>query len=416
MSIEAKLYKITIDKPEPPFYYVGCTAQVGKGDSYLHSSLNKQLKEDMSRYPYDHDELEVGTKEDMATQEYRILHSVDAINNDDWYNNNNGGGKYVRKHGNLDAMDSFTEKLRNKEFLLGDSILLADVEKMRRFQVRHKVINRKHKLKLQDNINTNKGDMRNWEPIIVLEDFDGEGEHLLFQGNHTTQASIDSGKVHELPHQLVPKEEWSKLTDDELETVCRRLNPQHEKPSLPTDDDEAIAWIVDKHFEKNISPSSDIIYEEMEKWGYQKSYVQRSLVYHAEKKIKSQKGIPSGHIIIDYTQGSDKNRLEKKLRKARTDNSDAYSISSGYFKLDNFLDDFLDNADQKKKDRLELIKIFVYHVDYAKKEEWDNKYYPIVKTWIDGLNKISQEEYRVQVEFEVLPFTRPNPIKQTKES
>ena len=54
MSIEAKLYKITIDKPEPPFYYVGWTAQVGKGDSYLHSSLNKQLKEDMSRYPYDY--------------------------------------------------------------------------------------------------------------------------------------------------------------------------------------------------------------------------------------------------------------------------------------------------------------------------------------------------------------------------
>ena len=47
MSIEAKLYKITIDKPEPPFYYVGWTAQVGKGDSYLHSSLNKQLKEDI---------------------------------------------------------------------------------------------------------------------------------------------------------------------------------------------------------------------------------------------------------------------------------------------------------------------------------------------------------------------------------
>ena len=43
------------------------------------------------------------------------------------------------------------------------------------------------------------------------------------------------------------------LTDDELETVCRRLNPQHEKPSLPTDDDEAIAWIVDKHFEKKKS-------------------------------------------------------------------------------------------------------------------------------------------------------------------
>ena len=48
----AKLYKITIDKPEPPFYYGGWTSQDGKGDIYYHSSESEQLKADMDKYDW----------------------------------------------------------------------------------------------------------------------------------------------------------------------------------------------------------------------------------------------------------------------------------------------------------------------------------------------------------------------------
>jgi len=407
----AKLYKITIDKPEPPFYYGGWTSQDGKGDIYYHSSESEQLKSDMDKYDWNAEDLKNGTNEDMATGEHLWLKSFDAKNHEEWYNESNGGGKYCKVHGDIAKMDDLTDRIKNQEFLQDEHIVMSILIKLRRFQIRSKPIDVSHKKDLQDTIHSLKGDMSTWTPIILLEDMDGEGDHALFQGNHTTLAAKDSGIVFSIPYQLIPKKVWSQLTYEELETVCRRLNPQIKKKSKPMDDKEAITWIVDQHLNKGISTDSDVIYEEMQKWGYERRKITRSLIYQADKDIKDKKGIPSNHIIIDYKEGPDKDWLEKKERRHRTDKSDSWSMSSGYFKLDKFLNNILDNASEKKKDRLESIRIFVYHESQQNKDTWEETYQAEVLRQIKGINKISSDEYKVNVELETLPFTRINPIQ-----
>ena len=413
---EAYLYLITITFLDGLIkYYLGWH-KLDRGlydDGYLHSSKDKELIKDFTNPDNEVTRkiIAEGTEEDMAYMEYSRLQKADAIRNPLWYNKSHGGGVNLKKHGNIKMIDELWEDIKAKKYLQDTQRDMDDILKCRRWQTRLTPLIPSHVQVINDKIVALNYNMSTWEPIIFLKDFDGPGEDLLYQGCHTTAAAEKTKRVGSIPQQLIPKKVWSKLSEMELKTLCKRLNPQIEKPSEPTSPDEAAQWMADNWEKNGVSVEAESNFVELEKWGFERYTIKRSLIPKAEKLIAKLRAIPSDHIQIDYRFGADKKHLDGLVADAKRGKTHSMAFSSSWFKMDEVLAFLLRNKKKKQKDRMNFIKFYIHHTDAINKSKWQKEYGAKIHEELTELNDYAKEEYAVEFDIEELAFTRPNPIK-----
>lgn len=408
---EAYVYQIKIFKGEETFYYVGWHLGL-IADEYFCSSSNPDLKEDYANFDHEFNVIKTGSAYDMAYLEWKMLTKVDAKNNPYYYNKSNGGGKYLKKHGNLIMLNKLYQEILAKKYLSTPTPLQKFIdEEIRAFQVREEDgTDSSHVSDLSDNIDELKGDMSSWEPILILEDMDGKGKHVLGQGNHTKDGGIKSSKkykISDIPTQSIPKSVWSKLTPFELETLLLRLNPKPKKPSKPTSDDRAIQWLI-KNFKDNGVPiKADSNVEELMTWNFSRKKIVQGLMPKAEKELNNKTGLKPGHIIIDYTSGDRKQEVDNLIEEGTNEEDSTLTMvwPSSWVKWDDIMLDYFPKYHDRK-----YWYIYVYHKCYDDKKKWENTEFNKYKTTTDLLDK----KFDIKVEWETLPFSKRNTLLKKK--
>jgi hypothetical protein len=409
MIYEAYVYEIKIFKGEETFYYVGWHMGL-ISDEYLCSSSDPILKEDYANFDHEFNVIETGTAYDMAYLEWKMLTEVDAKNNPFYYNKSNGGGKYLKKHGNIIMIDKLEDEIKAKKYLAEPTPLQKFKDnQIRVFQIRDiDGTKASHVTSLSHKIDELEGDMSTWEPIVIFKDMDGPEEDVLGQGNHTTTAGIKSSKnykISDIPTQMIPKSVWSKLSPFELETLLLRLNPLPEKPSLPTSETSAEQWLI-KNLNKNGVPiKSDSNVEELKKWGFSVQKITKGLMPSAIRSMNNKNGLKPGHIIIDYTTGEAKQMLDDAISANKSDTEFAMAWPSSWLKWDKIMNDYFPLHNNK-----DFWTIYIFHKSADDKKQWEDTEFDKYKTTFD----ILAEKFDIQIDWEVLPFSKKNPLLNNK--
>ena len=411
-NYEAYVYEIKITKIDGIYYYIGWHAGLVNGH-YFNSSENQQLKEDWRNYPdsREYNIIKTGTRYDMAYLEYQMLTKVDARNNPFYYNKSNGGGKYLKKHGDVNMIYQVHDDVVNRKFL-GAPIELDELNKLYFFQIRQKVIYRDHAALLGQKISDKQGDMSDWAPLLIFKDMVGpNGEpHTVGQGNHTTLGANQAAKdysITPIPTQWVDKKVWSKFDEDDLESLLLLLNPLDEKPSLSTDEDRSVAWIVKQYKKKKVPVTAQSNLEYLLKMNWTKKKIEQGLMVKAKEKIDNDELIPDGMIIVDYKSGDDKRYLDELIATWKKKGFGVVACSSGKFKWDTLIEHVM--LSDKKLDKFIII---VYHTSLKTQTQWDEYYGQQIGDSLRLLGEKMGNKNMFRTP-QVLPFLKENPLFAT---
>jgi len=429
----AYLYQITLDKPGKNKYlgWHKCDIE-GEVDltKYMHTSLDKQFKEDIYKYGGVYEVIAVGETYNMAYMEIRDLTKVNAKSNPEWYNMSNGGGFHLHKNSRINLIDLIINDLKAFKYLVEPTDIadfLGDTPKYTRYQVRDKVgVDPAHAIDLYDQILDLNGDVSSWEPIVLLEGIMPDGGTALGDGNHFVHVTGKLSKkqhVSKLPTQMLPKAVWSMLTKSQLRMLLKGLNPRQTKPSLPTSDSEAISEIANRYFADDIPVKSESNIEWLLILGFGMTKItnKRGLLVKAQEQVNLTKTITPDEQQCDYTAGDGKKNLVAKLAKENGIPAKyAHSISSSWMKWDTIMGTDLPFL---LDPLITVWKTYVYHTKLEYKNKWESIDCPantkVVANFVDLINagrinaargtKNTQPDL-LRHEFVHLAFTQKNPL------
>ncbi len=401
-SYEAYVYKITVKNIEKIYigYHVG-----HEQDPYVHSSTDEQMKIDMRKHDFNYEIIERGTKQNMANLEHKLLTEVDAKNNPTYYNKSNGGGIHL-KTGGKSALDSLWNKIENGEFLKTYSY--DYLRKLKKVQVREILEDTSHSRVLGDQILAKKGNMKDWNPLTLLLEYQDNEEDALGNGTHTISGCAIVSKTYSITDitvHAIPKSEWSKLTPNQLKTLLNRMNPRETKPSKSVSDATAIQWLMERKTDEGIEITADVNYEELiEHWKFTRRQSTEAMK-KAKVELETQIQLPVGHIQCswDVENSDDKRKLDKMIADRIKDDQHAASYSSGIFGWANLMERLLPKHKHKK-----WWTIYIYHKNIKNKLQWESEaadgYGKRVNTSLKSLGK----EYGITFDVKVLDFSKIN--------
>ena len=366
---------------------------VGKPDgTYLHSSEDEEFQIDFanSKNDFEMQVLAFGSKIEMATLEYEMLTEVDAKNNPEYYNKSNGGGMYVKRT-KYKKVEELWQNIMNKKFpiIMEDKTKIKDME---RFQVRVANTDPDHLRTLTDIMMDLHGDLKEWEPVHVLEDYNDDNSDLMINGNHTTISANNVDHVLEMPVMYIPKHIWSQFDEIELITLANLLNPQPEKPAKKSDPEDWIQLFIKKFYDKQIPVDSDENKKLLKYNGFTTRKI-TSAIKKAENEIEDKKLIPPGMQLKVYTDKDIKDIVETSSDKDTT----SYVESSALFKMDKLLDKFdaIINSGLTKRH----VIIHLRHPSMKSKKEWDKKWSAKVNTRIERISEsYGNEKFHVNIQ------------------
>ena len=409
MEYEAYLYEIVIGKPDGVYRYVGWNVGLAEGD-YFHSIKNKEmleiLKEDWAKHPDTRERniLAKGDCYEMAYKEWKILSKPDPIsgltakNNPYYYNSNNGGGPYLKKFGNVEKISEILDDIKNKKYL-GEPMTLDQIEKCDIFQVRDIPLNQEHSIHFTDVILDNNGNMTEWDPLLLLENYEGKnGElHTFGGGVHTiksAQRANKKKKVTAIPTQYLPKTVWKDLTTKELIGLLKALNPKVKKSSLPESDEGLEAYIVDNYKNHGVPIKHPCNIEYLKLFNLTKKQI-RYRLKKAENQINEVERMPVNSIRIDWTDTTkvinpktglpEENKRQKELKKKFEQSiKEGYVpmyCSSGQFKYD-VLHQLMHKHPNKNH-----FEIFIHHKGFETEDRWNAKYRQQIWNELNDMSK-----------------------------
>ncbi len=440
---------------EDDSFYIGATSKFDNGE-YKHSKKDESF-----------------LKKHSSVRSCTEIHHFGKSENDVWYwearelyaNRDNplclndkmsGGGPKYKVHGRVHLLEEFYSKIvvdtkfdeenqiwSNPHFLLEKDTINSlyntyrDEDNPYYYQSRFYDIVKNHKLNLIDDIDTAKkefpaGYMLNWRPVVLLEDYYGEGINCLFDKNHTVVAGWESktGKYSPIYVIKIPKKVWSELTKNELDYLSKRLNKPTEHSSLRPDE-ECVKEFLMEQVEKKIQLKSPSVSDELLSWGWSVRE-QNSLIGKVERKLEIEKDIRKNskpgykwkqwgkiemQLDIDtkYKIPDDHNKkgepLFSKDSKWKNENDCAYYSSSGNFDFGKLVNGSIyerwtelqgwHNFSQKKKKELSVVRrhitVKVHHPSPTAKSKW-------VEIWLPHYRKelkdIMREDFPVTVHWE----------------
>lgn len=334
-------------------------------DGYDTSATCEEMNEAFARGELEREILVYGSTQDMIALERKMLLEVDAKNNPEYYNKSNGGGKELKSF-IKPSLDSLQEKIVSREFRI-DHVDKETVAAYDKFQVRFNEIDTKHLKTLKQKIDDLSGDTSNFDPVDVLEDYNGKNQHLMLNGNHRVTAAVMSKRAKRVPVQYIPKAFWSSFTTIELEALANRLNPLPDKPALSVDTDDAIKFVL-KRKEQGLDITSEQNREELLQWGFTKSDVTRVLK-KASKQYDNKILVPPGAVWINWPKKR-KAQLDSIVEQYRDKDTIAIAASSAGFRLDRLLEA---STDFPKKTRAVVV---IYHPSPSAEKQWFKEFLP----------------------------------------
>ena len=253
---------------------------------YLHSSEDKQFKNDLARSKRVIFELlKYGAHEEMALEEGTLLKTADngigAAASALWYNKTNGGGLYGK--GSLSSVDLNTmwdiikPMLNNHQDIECDETIngitkkfipeeqLEEIIKLRQFlQTRDEEFVASHVDTLCYKF-TLDADPNNWEPLLILMDCEivdnvpkyKKGSIAIWSGNHRSRGNINCPAGIGLNGFYIPHTMWKGLKGVDFVTLSNRCNPDPEMPALEMSPESAATWMSKFAKEKGLEKTSD---------------------------------------------------------------------------------------------------------------------------------------------------------------
>ena len=257
---------------------------------YLHSSKDKQFKNDLARSKKVIFELlKYGAHEEMALEEGTLLKNakneegvvVGAALSELWYNKTNGGGLYGK--GSLSSVDlntmwgivnpmlehhqdiecGATINGITKKFIPEEQ--LENLIKLQQFlQTRDELFVASHVDTLCYKF-TQDADPDNWEPLLILMDCEivdnvpkyKKGSVAIISGNHRSRGNINCPAGMGLNGFHIPHIMWKGLKGVDFVTLSNRCNPDPEMPALEMSPESAATWMSKFAKEKGLEKTSD---------------------------------------------------------------------------------------------------------------------------------------------------------------
>lgn len=334
-------------------------------DGYDTSATSEEMNEAFAQGHLKREIIEYGTTQDMIALERKMLLEVDAKNNPQYYNKSNGGGKDLKAF-IKPSLDELQRQIVDQSFNI-QSVEKDSVAAYDKFQVRFNEIDSKHVKNIKEIIDDLNGDTSGFEPVNVLEDYNGKGLHLILDGNHRITATMMSKRAKYIPVQYIPKTVYKGFTTLELEALANRLNPLPDKPALSVNKDDAIKFIL-KRKEQGLEISSEQNIKELLSWGFTK-YRANSILKAAQKQIDNAIAIPPGAVWINWPEKR-KKQLLNIVEQYRDKDTIAISASSGGFHLDRLLEI---SADFPKKMKAVVV---MYHPSPSAEKKWFREFLP----------------------------------------
>ena len=395
---EAYLYIVVFDHNKKMRYYIGY--HVGKFDgTYKGSPKTNEVEflRDMHKYTYKVYALEIGTHEEMIYEEKVMLDNVEEnIFKEELYNESRGGGKELKNYNKV--LDTLMDDLDVGNLPIVE-VDKHEVHSWRTWQVRFEEEIKGKVAKILAEMNQTDGKwILDKKPGLVLEDFDGKGNHVRIGNYHTTEAGVKCKFIEKLKVVFIPKKIWSKLDDLEIKSLGLWDNPQdtnHRDSSDPKT--EIVPHMADICQTKDITPDHPSIAKELKRNRFTDTAI-RGLIIRIKNLLEKRTEIPPHLQKIVYTS----EELQALCEKHRTSDTHCIAVSSGYFNFDDFVEHLIE-IDKPNW------RIIIHHTEKKHKDKWELDYQSWVKRTLEKLNKRLKNP--ISYEFDPLPFTEAKPLR-----
>ncbi len=280
-------YLITIRNEKKMNKYSG--AKMGKLDpydnditGYYHGSIVTNKGEyigDIKKFPYT---MEIMFHKDNEAFYYEKIYneSVDAKGSPEYFNAHNGGDKVKNTNDKYlyDFSGNITKSQKNSNYNWDGDVSgsyqesktlekykttlmsYGDIKKYRRWNTRatkqSHIDNIKHRIDSTGGVSA-----RQAKPVIILEDFDGEGSHLRGSNWHFLTACGSAESITDdtqLRVLIIPKKDWINLVDKEQDTTGLKFrqitklfnldNPEQKEIFEPSGNYELVNDLVNSYY------------------------------------------------------------------------------------------------------------------------------------------------------------------------
>ena len=442
LEYEAYVYiwRIWIEETNSWKYYGGRKHTQYHKTDYLHSSDNKQFKEDFARRNrIEFEILQYGSNEEMAYAEAQLLKTADngigAAKSKKWYNEKNAGGLYGKGSSSSVDLDGLWNIIKPLLKTHGEILINTAVNGiLKQFIPEEQLVNiinqiqflqTRDELFISDHVDTlafkfnQDANPDSWEPIIILQDAKIVDNEIVYEkdsiaiisGNHRSRGNIKATAGIGLNAFIIPQKLWKGLKGVDFVTLSNRCNPMPDKPSLSNSPESTATWIIRYCKEKGLIKASAngkildepyfdhpmVVTELKEHKGASTKQVNQAITI-ARKRFENELLQTHGQNLIDFSDDGLKNNepLKKKyLEKvaAYTSGEDAYQwvykISADIFKIGKIIEEIRRKNYAKKG----LVLVYFKTTDQRQGDKYKN----YKKTFDADLENLFSKEYDITI-------------------
>lgn len=450
------IYRVWIEENNKWKFYVGRKHNRYHAVSYVHSSNNQELINDLAtRKIIEFQILKYGSNEEMALEETRIQKNADngigAAMSVNWYNDSIGGGKYGKGAvSTIDLNDLWYEikpqlndyleypcdvvqysmdrqEIRILKKLIKKDKLKELIATGQFLQTRDELFDAGHVLDLKEKFDID-ANPDSWPPIIILlnaEIVDNKtikykkGGMVIISGNHRGRANINSKGGIGLNALLIPEEKWKGLKGVDFKTLSNRCNPDPEKPALKNSPDSVATWISEQVEAKGLFKKSDdgkkdipdfrhnLIEKELkQEWGLSTKRVNTAITIAIRRLENAELGLSKDN-LIDFSDDGlkvdsilNKNYLQRVSAYTDENQPDhydwVYKISADIFKIGKVIEEIR----RKKYAKKGLVLVYFK----TKSQRSSDKYKNLKETFEADLEGLGMNE-TFEIKIQDLPLT-----------
>tara|TARA_Y100000114_G_C11752964_1_gene325374 strand:+ start:114 stop:1583 length:1470 start_codon:yes stop_codon:yes gene_type:complete len=450
------IYRVWIEEKNKWKFYVGRKHKKYYAVSYVHSSNDQELINDLAtRKIIEFEILKYGSNEEMALEETRIQKTADggigAAMSDNWYNKATAGGLYGKGASSTvdlnelwdilkprlvehleDPCNDESYTMNRKERRILKKLIKKD--KLKELITAEQFLQTRDERFVPDHVTLLKekfdldANPDSWPPIIILLNATivdnktikfKEGGMVIISGNHRSRGNINSQSGIGLNALLVPHEMWKGLKGVDFKTLSNRCNPDPEEPALETSAETAATWIAEQVEEKGLFKKSDdgkkdipdfrhnlILTELKSEWRLSTKKVNNAITI-ATKRLENAELQMNNDNLVDFSDDGLKidnvlNTNYLKIVATYTDENQpehydwAYKISADIFKIGKVIEEIR----RKKYAKKGIVLVYFKTKAQRNSEAWKK----LKKTFEADLEGLGMNE-AFEINIQELPLT-----------
>ena len=322
-------------------------------------------KKDLATYESEYQVLFTGTEAECRKFEQDYLKSNDAKLSKEYYNESNSGAFKEESKEFISCLEALESKIYN---VVDTS--LSMILGWKTYQVREEEgVDGKHVKYLVGKLTD---DAKYWstklseKPLIVLEDFDGKGQHRRLGKNHTCAAGemyFGAESKVMMPVIFIPKKVWLKLTETELEEIGQLDNKQLDFKPKEQDTTTIVNTLVKYCKDNNKNQDDPIVRIKLERHDFTGLEI-KSLKAKIKKQILKPTGLGPNEKFVKCEKSK---ALEEANNEHKDKDTHCIIVSSGMMR--GFFNDWSKSLNSKAVRNKSDLVILYYHTGI---EHWNN--------------------------------------------